>query len=116
MPDTDKRSGERHEEVLTSRNNHPLYWTLTIVAFIVLCGAVFVATRVHDHSIQQATIAGTGTGTAYDPTTGRTTQAGAVPGGYGVDSTPTVTNQPATASTGATSSSTTTATPAPANQ
>jgi hypothetical protein len=66
----------------TPRSYKPIWWALTIVAFIALCAWAYVATRRSNEAVQQANAAGA-VGTAYDPTTGRTVPAGATPGAFG---------------------------------
>jgi len=67
----------------TSRSLKPLWWALAIVAFLALCVWAYVGTRRSNEAVQQAAATGTGVGTAYDPNTGSTALARALPGAYG---------------------------------
>ncbi len=66
----------------------PLWWALTIVAFVALVAITIGATRHSNRAVQQASATGSGVGTAYDPTTGRTVPAGATPGAIGTNGPP----------------------------
>ena len=58
-------------------------WILVIVAFVIIAGGVFFATRHSQKVDATATANVTGVGTAYDATTGNTVPANATPGALG---------------------------------
>jgi hypothetical protein len=72
----------------TTKSYKPIYWALVIVAFIALAAWAYTSTRNSNRAVQQASAAGTGVGTAYDPTTGATVPAGAAPGALGTGGPP----------------------------
>jgi hypothetical protein len=66
----------------------PLWWALTIVAFVALIAWAYIGTKKSNREVAAATAAGTTTGLAYDPSTGATVPAGATPGALGVGGPP----------------------------
>lgn len=71
-----------------TRSYKPIYWALTIIAAIILVAVTYGMTKRSNREVQQASAAGTGVGTAYDPATGRTVPAGAQPDALGVGGPP----------------------------
>jgi hypothetical protein len=85
----------------TTKSYKPIYWALVIIAFIAIAAWAYVSRRNSDQAVQQATAAGVGVGSAYDPTTGATVPAGATPGALGTGGPPPALDPNATAVNGA---------------
>lgn len=70
--------------------NKTVGWIVVIVAFLVIAGGAYLATRHSQKADATATANVTGVGVAYDATTGNTVPANATPGALGSGVAPTV--------------------------